>query len=88
MMAHDDFDPVAVQREAAMFYGLFMRGQSPDQIRADIDIPRTMLERWMSRPAYDTGFRKAVLRIYQFRKKVLAVFDELVDRERMKARLQ
>jgi hypothetical protein len=87
-MVQDDFDPVAIQREAAMFYGLFLRGQAPEEIRADIDIPRPVLERWMSRPAYGHGFRETVIRIYNYRKKVLAVFDELVDREKLKARMQ
>ena len=27
MTARDDFDPLAPQREAAFFYGLFLRGQ-------------------------------------------------------------
>lgn len=82
----DDFDPMAVQREAAMFYGLFLRGHSAEQLRRDIVIPRTMVEKWLSHPHYDGSFRENVRRIYEFRRQVLAVFDELVDRERLKAR--
>jgi hypothetical protein len=83
-----DFDPVDVQREAAMFYGLFLRGHEPDVLRRDIAIPRTTLHRWLSHPHYDGEFRERARRVYHFRRQVLAVFDELVDRERIKARLQ
>lgn len=88
MLIYDDFDPMAVQKEAAMFYGLFLRGHHPDKLRADIDIPKPMIEKWLTRPSYDGGFREAVKRIYSFRKQVLAVFDELVDRERLRVRVQ
>lgn len=84
----DDFDPIAVQREAAMFYGLFLRGHCPEQLRRDIEIPKSTFEKWLSHPHYDGAFRENVKRIYYFRRQVLAVFDELVDTERMKARLQ
>jgi hypothetical protein len=83
----EDFDPVAVQREAAMFYGLFLRGHSADKLRRDIDIPSPMLERWLSRPHYEGTFRENAKRVYEFRKQVLAVFEELVCRERTRARL-
>src|SRR5438034_7106624 len=29
------------QREAAFFYGLFLRGHSADQLRRDIEVPRS-----------------------------------------------
>lgn len=84
----NDFDPIAVQKEAAMFYGLFLRGHSAEKLRRDIEIPREVLEKWMSRPSYDGDFRQNVIRVYHFRKMVLAVFEELVDQELIKARLQ
>ena len=28
------------QREAAFFYGLFLRGHSPEQLRRDIEVPQ------------------------------------------------
>jgi hypothetical protein len=31
------------QREAAFFYGLFLRGHSPEQLRRDIEVPATVL---------------------------------------------
>lgn len=88
MTGHDDFDPITVQREAAMFYGLFLRGHSADKLRRDIDIPRETLEKWLSRPHYEGDFRENARRVYEFRKQVLAVFEELVCQARCKARLQ
>ncbi len=84
----DGFDPIEVQREAAMFYGLFLRGASPEDLRRDIAIPREMIRKWLSHPLYGGQFRENVRRIYRFRRQVLAVFDELVDQARLKDRLQ
>ncbi len=84
---YDEFDPVNVQREAAMFYGLFLRGHSADKLRRDIEIPKIIFEKWLSHPHYDGEFRERAKRVYFFRRQVLAVFDEMVDRERLKARL-
>jgi hypothetical protein len=36
----DDSDPLAPQREAALFYGLFLRGHSANTLRRDIDVPK------------------------------------------------
>ncbi len=83
-----EFDPIDIQREAAMFYGLFLRGHSPEQLRRDIEIPKTTLDKWLTHPHYEGDFRESATRIYHFRKQVLAVFEELVDAERTKARLQ
>lgn len=84
----DEMDPLAVQREAAMFYGLFLRGHSADKLRRDIEIPAPVFRKWLSHPHYDGEFRENVKRIYYFRRQVLAVFDELVDRERIRERCQ
>jgi hypothetical protein len=83
-----EFDPVDIQREAAMFYGLWLRGHSADQLRRDIVIPKPMMERWLTHPGYDIQFRESIRRVYYFRRQVLAVFDELVDQERGKTRFQ
>jgi hypothetical protein len=84
----EEFDPVDIQREAAMFYGLFLRGQPVESLRRDIEIPRQMFEKWLKHPCYDGHFRDNVKRIYHFRRKVLAVFEELVDQARLEARIQ
>jgi hypothetical protein len=84
----DDFDPLASQREAAMFYGLFLRGHSIDALRRDIDIPKPLVEKWMKTPRFEPGFRDNLKRVYTYRKQVLAIFEELVHSEQHRARLQ
>ena len=56
MMARDDFDPLAPQREAAFFYGLFLRGHRVEDLRQDIDVPRNMLEKWLRAPDFEMTF--------------------------------
>ena len=34
------------QREAAFFYGLFLRGHSAEELRRDIEVPAQVLARW------------------------------------------
>jgi hypothetical protein len=78
----DDLDPAAPQREAAIFYGLFLRGHSADALRKDIDIPRKVLDKWMRAPHYEDSFRDRLHRVYNYRKQVLAIFDALVHYEK------
>jgi hypothetical protein len=87
MMVREDFDPLAPQREAAMFYGLFLRGHSAEALRRDIDVPKPVLDKWLRR-RYEPGFRDAIKRVYSYRKQVLAIFDELVLNERIRPRIQ
>jgi hypothetical protein len=82
MTPRDDLDPLAPQREAAMFYGLFLRGHSAETLRRDIDVPKPVLEKWLNRRRYESGFRDALRRVYTYRKQVLAIFDELVLNEK------
>ena len=88
MTGKDEFDPNALRKEAAMFYGLFLRGHSVEKLRQDIDVPKSVFEKWMQPKRYDPRFQENLRRIYQYRKQVLAIFDELVLNERNKARLQ
>jgi len=81
----DDFDPLAPQREAALFYGLFLRGHAADALRRDIDVPRKLLDKLLRRHRNEIGVQARLQRAYQYRKQVLAIFDELVTRERIKA---
>ena len=87
MFGYDEFDPLAPQREAAIFYGLFLRGHSADSLRRDIDVPRPLLTKWMQPHRYEGGFRESLRTMYTYRKKVLAIFDELVLKEKHKARI-
>jgi len=88
MTAKDDFDPLAPQREAAFFYGLFLRGHSLEAIRQDIDVPRALLEKWMRAPDFEASFRQNLQRVYAYRKQVLAIFDGLVMNEQNRLRIQ
>jgi len=88
MTARDEFDPLAPQREAAFFYGLFLRGHDVETLRQDIDVPRSMLEKWMKAHDFEACFRENLQRVYAYRKQVLAIFDGLVSNEQMRPRLQ
>jgi hypothetical protein len=87
MIGRDDFDPLAPQREAAMFYGLFLRGHSAESLRRDIDVPRPVLDKWLQPRRYEDNFRDNLRRMYTYRKKVLAIFDELVLKEKFRLRV-
>ena len=88
MISRDVQDPLAPQREAALFYGLFLRGHSIDSIRRDIDVPSTLARKWMRGRQYEDRFKDNLKRLYQYRKQVLAIFNELVHNERGRAKLQ
>jgi hypothetical protein len=88
MIPRDEFDPLAPQREAAMFYGLFLRGHSAETLRRDIDVPKVLLEKWLSPRRYENNFRDSLRRVYHYRKQVLAIFDELVLNEKNRLRIQ
>lgn len=86
--SRDDSDPMAPQREAAFFYGLFLRGHDLENLRQDIDIPRPMLDKWLKAKDFETSFLENLQKVYAYRKQVLAVFDALVNNEVNRARLQ
>lgn len=88
MTRGDDFDPIASRREAAMFYGLFLRGHSAEDLRKDIDVSPETLRKWGRNWRSDEGFKESLDRMVQYRKQVLAIFDELVTNERNRHRLQ
>jgi hypothetical protein len=78
----EEIDPLAPQREAALFYGLFLRGHSAEALRRDIDVPKKLLDKLMRRHRNELAVQARLQRVYTFRKQVLAIFDELVTRER------
>lgn len=88
MTARDDFDPLAPQREAAFFYGLFLRGHSVEALRQDIDVPRAVVDKWSRAKDFEQPFRENLQRVYEYRKQVLAIFDGLISNEQIRARLQ
>jgi hypothetical protein len=85
---HNDTDPLAPQREAAFFYGLFLRGHSLEAIRQDIDIPRPVIDKWLRARDFQGAFRADLDRVYQYRKRVLAIFDGLVSSENSRFSIQ
>jgi hypothetical protein len=87
MLARDEFDPLAPQRAAAMFYGLFLRGHSADALRRDIDVPKPVLEKWLKTQRYESNFQDRLRQVYTYRKQVLAIFDELVHNEKNRMRV-
>ncbi len=88
MTAREEYDPLAPQREAAFFYGLFLRGHDVDALRQDIDIPRGMMDKWMRARDFEANFRENLHRVYTYRKQVLAIFDGLILNEQDRLRIQ
>ncbi len=88
MVGDYDFDPAALKKEAAMFYGLFLRGHSLEAIRRDIDVPLATLQKWLRPNRFEQSFRENLHRMYRYRKQVLAIFEELVTSEKNRVRLQ
>lgn len=84
----NDTDPLAPQREAAFFYGLFLRGHSLESIRQDIDVPRPVIDKWLRAKDFQGSFRADLDRVYQYRKRVLAIFDGLVSSENSRYQIQ
>ena len=66
------------QREAAIFYGMFLRGRSEDELREEIDVSPKLLNKWMRAREYDRTLRENLRRMYIYRKQVLAIFESLV----------
>ena len=66
------------QREAAFFYGLFLRGHSPEQLRRDIAVPASVLAKWHKDAEREPQLRCVFSRMVEYRRHVLAIFDTLV----------
>lgn len=84
---YEEIDPLAPQREAALFYGLFLRGHSAEVLRKDIDVPKKLFDKLLRRHRNEVAVQARLQRVYQYRKQVLAIFDELVTRERVRERV-
>jgi hypothetical protein len=76
------------QREAAFFYGLFLRGHSPEQLRRDIEVPPAVLAKWHRDAERDPELRDIFFRMIEYRRHVLAIFDALVGWDGQKQRVQ
>jgi hypothetical protein len=76
------------QREAAFFYGLFLRGHSADQLRRDIEVPAAVLAKWHREAERDPQLRDIFSRMVDYRRHVLAIFDALVGSDGLHLRVQ
>ncbi len=76
------------QREAAFFYGLFLRGHSLATLRRDIDVPPDVLARWHREAERIPEARPVLDRILEYRRCVLAIFDSLIVSDARGTRLQ
>ena len=66
------------QREAAFFYGLFLRGHSAEMLRRDIEVPPAVLAKWHREAEKDPQLGDVFARMVDYRRRVLAIFDLLV----------
>ena len=69
------------QREAAFFYGLFLRGHSPEELRRDIGVPPAVLARWHREAQREPGLRDVFERMVEYRRHVLAIFESLIGND-------
>lgn len=76
------------QREAAFFYGLFLRGHSPEQLRRDIEVPAAVLAKWHKDAEREPQLRGVFARMVEYRRHVLAIFENLIGTERKPSRIQ
>jgi hypothetical protein len=77
----DERELPSPEKEAAFFFGLFMRGHSADQLRQDIDFPPSLMARWQRRHDPQAPSPAELQRLYDFRKRVLGIFNFLVNSE-------
>lgn len=66
------------QREAAFFYGLFLRGHSAEKLRRDIEVPAAVLAKWHKDAEREPQLRGVFTRMLEYRRHVLAIFDTLI----------
>jgi hypothetical protein len=76
------------QREAAFFYGLFLRGHSPEELRRDIEVPPQVLARWHREAEREPSLRDVLGRMVEYRRHVLAIFESLIGYDNRTPRLQ
>ena len=81
-----DFD--FPQREAAFFYGLFLRGHSAEQLRRDIEVPPAVLAKWHREAEREPELRDIFGRMVEYRRQVLAFFDALIGSDVQNHRVQ
>jgi hypothetical protein len=76
------------QREAAFFYGLFLRGHSVEKLRRDIEVPAAVVAKWNREALREPSLRDVFSRMVEYRRHVLAIFEALVNTESRPQRVQ
>ena len=76
------------QREAAFFYGLFLRGHSADELRKDIQVPAAVLAKWDKETVREPQLRPILETIVRYRQHVLAIFENLICHDAATQKLQ
>jgi hypothetical protein len=76
------------QREAAFFYGLFLRGHSPEELRRDIEVPAAVLAKWHKDAEREPHLRNVFARMVEYRRHVLAIFDTLIGSDNLHTHVQ
>jgi hypothetical protein len=76
------------QREAAFFYGLFLRGHSAEELRRDIEVPAAILAKWDRETDREPQLRNLLERMVRYRQHVLAIFENLIGHDASTKRLQ
>jgi hypothetical protein len=76
------------QREAAFFYGLFLRGHSPEKLRQDIAVSAAVLAKWDKETAREPELREVLDRMILYRRHVLAIFENLIGHDSTPQRVQ
>jgi hypothetical protein len=87
-ISHEESDLAFPQREAAFFYGLFLRGHSADELRRDIEVPPAVVAKWHRDAERQPSLRELLDRMIVYRRHVLAIFESLVDNESHPQRIQ
>jgi hypothetical protein len=76
------------QREAAFFYGLFLRGHSAEELRRDIQVPAAVLAKWDKETVRAPELRPVLEKVVQYRQHVLAIFENLICHDAAVQKLQ
>jgi len=75
-------------REAAFFFGLFLRGYPAEELRQDINVSNTVLHRWQKNWRHEPHARSLHENMLRYRQQVLAIFDSLIQQEQQVSHLR
>jgi hypothetical protein len=76
------------KREAAFFYGLFLRGHDAQKLRRDIAVPPEVLAKWHREAEREPELKDVLARVVEYRRHVLAIFEMLIGDDAALQRIQ